>query len=259
MNESSIDLFSDLAGEYAAYRPSYPRQLFEYLVDVCPVPSVAADIGSGTGIFARGLLEAGYRVMAIEPNSSMRKEAMAASQNDPTLTVIDGQGEATNLNANSVDLITIAQAFHWLDKAKAFSEFLRIGKPFTRIAIAWNSRQFEASDFMNEYHQMLVTYAPNYTDMKDKYWPDLENDVRKFLPGKPISLNLKNSQCINLTQLIGNLLSASYAPKMSEDGYEQILDAAKLLFDKHQYQGIVTFELKTILYISDPLAEMGRS
>ena len=69
--------FSERARDYAAYRPSYPKALITDLDALAgPLASLAvADIGSGTGILTKLLLEADAWVSAVEPNAPMREEA----------------------------------------------------------------------------------------------------------------------------------------------------------------------------------------
>jgi len=77
MNNDSTLRFSNRVANYAKYRPSYPGKVLDYLGHEChlDLQSVVADVGSGTGIFTRLLLDKGYQVYAVEPNDAMRCEA----------------------------------------------------------------------------------------------------------------------------------------------------------------------------------------
>ncbi len=56
------------------YRPSYPPEVFELLrSEGVTTDHLVADIGAGTGIFTRMLVDQGFRVVAVEPNDEMRK------------------------------------------------------------------------------------------------------------------------------------------------------------------------------------------
>jgi SAM-dependent methyltransferase len=70
MNESKFD---GMGKSYAQFRPTYPQAFVEYLCEKVGVNknSTVADIGSGTGILTRQLLEVGSKVFAVEPNSDM--------------------------------------------------------------------------------------------------------------------------------------------------------------------------------------------
>ena len=73
--------FSDRVENYRRYRPSYPRAVIDLIKSTAALSdgSAVADIGSGTGILTRLLLEAGLEVTAVEPNEAMRLAAEADS------------------------------------------------------------------------------------------------------------------------------------------------------------------------------------
>lgn len=69
--------FNDKAEVYEKYRPYYPNEYIDYLFTANQLKEdqIVADIGSGTGIFSRQLLEKGLNVIGIEPNDDMRNMA----------------------------------------------------------------------------------------------------------------------------------------------------------------------------------------
>lgn len=110
MNEHKFDQKGRI---YSKARPSYPDELFAYLKehDFISESTVAADIGSGTGIFSEKLCPYVSRIFAIEPNSDMRavaEEKYAAHKN---IISVNGSAENTKLSDKSVDFITAAQGF----------------------------------------------------------------------------------------------------------------------------------------------------
>src|SRR5665647_1534650 len=109
--------FSGKANVYAKYRPTYPEEYLEYLASDCGLhPGIdAADIGSGTGILTRQLLAREVRVFAVEPNRDMRRMAEAELSGYSGFVSVDAAAEHTGLADQSIDLITVAQAFHWFD------------------------------------------------------------------------------------------------------------------------------------------------
>ena len=72
--QKNIERFSHTVDYYSKYRPTYPKSLIDFLINkqVITKNSIIADIGSGTGIFTRCLLETGATVFAVEPNQAMR-------------------------------------------------------------------------------------------------------------------------------------------------------------------------------------------
>ncbi len=99
--------FSDRAADYVKYRPGYPPEAIDAVLEglnpsrggtLRPPRTAelfAADVGAGTGISARLLAERGVNVFAIEPNAEMRQtgEQVCVSNKDrPTNSRHRGDG-----------------------------------------------------------------------------------------------------------------------------------------------------------------------
>src|ERR1700730_8645883 len=113
----STQRFSSRVGNYVRYRPGDPPEVLGLLQRECGFTSdsVIGDIGFGTGIFTRLLLENGNRVFGVEPNLDMRNAGEEFLQDYPNFTSLDGTAEATPLANQSIDFVTAAQAAHWFD------------------------------------------------------------------------------------------------------------------------------------------------
>lgn len=199
----STTLFQDRAGFYTSYRPEYPRAAHDILNRFVPTPADVADVAAGTGILSRSLASRGYRTIAVEPNPAMRDE-IRATDTTGELRTVNGTGEATGLPDNSVDLVTVAQAFHWLNPDTALNEFRRIGRTGALAAVVWNTRQFHATPFMRDYRALLDEHAPEYARMKMN-WANLYDRVKTFFPGWTIESVIDNPQRWTRDELLGNL------------------------------------------------------
>ncbi|MDD1370054.1 class I SAM-dependent methyltransferase, partial [Bacillus sp. MHSD17] len=155
--------FTDKADIYAKYRPSYPNEYIEYLLSANELNEnqIVADIGSGTGIFSRQLLESGLHVIGVEPNDDMRKMAEQSLKRYPRFQSIKATAEHTTLKENSVDLVTVAQAFHWFDKEAFKIECQRILKQKANVALVWNSRDV-TSPIIKENADICEKTCPNF-------------------------------------------------------------------------------------------------
>lgn len=247
MSVNSKEIFTDRAKEYADYRPSYAMAVYEELANYVQPPATAVDIGAGTGIFSRGLLQAGYKTISVEPNEAMRRQAQTGVL-AADYEVVAGGGENTNLPALVADLITVAQAFHWLEPEMAQKEFRRIGKPGCITAVIWNARQFETSLFMREFRRLVLELGTDYCSMKS-HWKNLDVRVREFFPSNPDYYEFPNPQIIFKEVLIGNVLSTSYAPKAGTEERAALIDVINNLFDRFAEKATVRFELLTKMYV----------
>jgi SAM-dependent methyltransferase len=125
------DLFSGQSADYARFRPTYPDALFSWLVSVVPGRDCAVDVATGNGQAARLLAPHFARVVALDASAAQIAEAPA----HPQVQYRVAPAEATGLDAASVDLLTVAQAFHWLDQPRFFAEAGRLLRPGGVLAV----------------------------------------------------------------------------------------------------------------------------
>ena len=126
------DHFSSVSAAYSAFRPRYPRALFEFLTAIAPRHELAWDCGAGTGQATVDLAEYFDRVVGTDVSA----EQIARAPRHERITWLVCPAESTPLASGSVDLVTVAQALHWFDHARFNAEVRRVGAPNAVIA-AW--------------------------------------------------------------------------------------------------------------------------
>lgn len=120
-----------------------------------------ADVGAGTGLLTLGLLLRGYSVVAVEPNHAMRAAADRLLGSFASYRSVDGSAERVPVQSSSVDLLTVAHAFHWFAVEAARAECLRVLRPSGQVALIWNDRL--GSD---PFHQSLDGVLADYGGAK---------------------------------------------------------------------------------------------
>jgi len=130
-------LFDAQAQDYARYRPTYPRELFEWLASVAPARGLAWDCGSGSGQAAVGLAEFFERVIATDVSPAQLAHAVA----HPRVEYRVAPAEHSGLPDACADLVTVAQALHWFDRPRFYAEARRVLKPGGVLA-AWCYHHF---------------------------------------------------------------------------------------------------------------------
>lgn len=125
------DHFSKGSEDYAAYRPSYPLALVETLAHLCPAQNRVLDCGCGTGQLSVLLAEKFDEVIATDASAAQ----IAKTQKKEGVIYRTALAEQSDLANESVDLITVAQAAHWLDLDKFYKEVERIAKPNGILAL----------------------------------------------------------------------------------------------------------------------------
>jgi SAM-dependent methyltransferase len=240
--------FSDRVEDYAKGRPDYPAALFETLGQYLPPPGSVADIGSGTGILSRQLLERGYEVWAVEPNSAMRARSETDLSTYDLYHSVAGSAEETQLSEQSVGLITVAQAFHWFDRPRCRLEFKRILRPAGFVAILWNQRPLDGDPFNQAYEETLSSLAPEYTKVGHRNITGEEINAF-FAPQRVTFLTFPHAQLVDREGLLRRVFSSSYVPNAGAPGFDEMKAACNVLFDQFQQAGILTVRYETQLYI----------
>ncbi|MGF1436346.1 class I SAM-dependent methyltransferase [Bacillus thuringiensis] len=244
--------FTDRADIYAKYRPSYPNEYIDYLLSANQLKGnrIVADIGSGTGIFSRQLLESGLHVIGVEPNDDMRKIAEQSLKLYSRFQSIKATAEHTTLKENSVDLVTVAQAFHWFNKEAFKIECQRILKQKANVALVWNSRDL-TSPLIKENAEICQKTCPNFKGFSGGIdeTPEIFNSF--FKDGKYEFKEYQNDLLFDYEGFLGRNLSASYAPKENDKEYKNFVFLLSDLFEKYSKNGKIILPNLTRSYLGN--------
>lgn len=226
--------FNTRAQVYVAGRPSYPVALIEWLRQRFPAGAEVADIGAGTGILSVQLAQAGFAVTAVEPSAPMRAEI-------PTdITALDGTAEAIPLPNSSVDLVTVAQAFHWFNQPAAMAEFARVLRPGGKVALIWNQRD-DSTEIGAEYKRLIDQHRVERVPHVGA------RATSNGLLDDEVTLRFDNPQTLTLTGLLSRVHSTSYMAQ------NEAVDAAFTdLFNRFSMDGVLILPQYTEMYFGLP-------
>ncbi len=119
---TGTDHFSGVAKAYAAHRPRYPVELFDYVAGLTTHHRRVWDCGAGSGQAAEGLLPHFSSVVATDISRSQLASALAESR----LLRVTASAERSPLASGSVDTVVVAQALHWIDLPVFYAEVRRV-------------------------------------------------------------------------------------------------------------------------------------
>ncbi len=125
------DHFSTQAAVYAQSRPTYPAAWFAELARLTPGHDLAWDAGAGNGQASVGLAAQFAQVIATEPSAAQLAEATA----HPKVKYLQSAETAPMIADGTVDLVTVAQAVHWFDRPKFYTEVKRVLRPGGVVAL----------------------------------------------------------------------------------------------------------------------------
>ena len=147
MQPSSTPYFERVAPDWDTLRADlFPDSLRDRVVAAAECigshgePAVVVDLGSGSGFLTSGLLEAGARVIGVDPAEAMlleQRRKFPAAVAERRLRLRRAGAEALPLQDGSVDAVVANMVLHHVeDPAAAIREIFRVLRPGGRLVIA---------------------------------------------------------------------------------------------------------------------------
>ena len=231
-------IFNALAEQYNAYRPHYPAEALLFLVTLGELDKASdvADIGTGTGRIALELAKYVRLVYAVDTASVMLDQLQISAEEEglSNIRTIEAPGEATGLQNESLDLVTLAQAFHWMDKTTALKEAWRILKPEKSMVLLWNQVTNTKDEYYSEITSLIKKHNPNYkggADILSADFPDHINSSKLFSPIERYTFSFECSYTPE--NYVGFLLSKSYiGVGISSSDLPHFIESASIILNK---------------------------
>ena len=162
------DHFSSGSERYTKYRPSYPRALFAHLASLAPSHGCAWDCATGNGQAAVGLASFFNEVRATDAS----RQQIAVAVEHPRVRYAVAPAESSGLAPGSTDLISIAQALHWLPLEAFYAEVRRVARSEAVVA-AWC---YEIAAIETEVDAIV---AHLYHDIVGEFWPPERKSIEQ--------------------------------------------------------------------------------
>jgi ubiquinone/menaquinone biosynthesis C-methylase UbiE len=164
------DLFSKQSDLYARYRPTYPRELYEYILSFVKEKNIAWDCATGNGQAAIVLADHFKKVIATDISATQIDRAIKKDNIEYSVC----SAESTPFEENTFDLVTVAQAYHWINWKEFKNEVSRVCKPGAIIAIWVYFRNMPGDKKVDD---AIFSFYENVTR---PYW----DEARKYVEEK---------------------------------------------------------------------------
>jgi ubiquinone/menaquinone biosynthesis C-methylase UbiE len=224
--------FSDNSKKYSKYRPGYPGALFEFLSSVTPGHDLAWDCATGTGQAALELVKYFNKVIASDASEQQIKNTIQHEK----ISYNVAPAHKTTIAAESVDLITVAQALHWFEFNRFYGEAKRVLKRNGIIA-AWTYNLVSVS---LEIDSVIKHF---YINIVGEFWPPERKFVENGYESIPFPFHRLGSPSFSMTakwtnkQLIHYIGTWSavrnYKKSKGRDPVEWIEKELTKLWDNH--------------------------
>lgn len=162
------DYFSTQSKLYAAFRPTYPQELYQFILEHVGERKSAWDCATGNGQVANVL--AGYFNEVFATDISQRQLDEAVRQSNILYSI--SPAEKTPFHDNQFDLITVAQALHWFDRDQFYNEAKRVARP-NAILVVWGYAMLSIDPVIDKLIQDF------YDDTVGPYWDNARRLVEQ--------------------------------------------------------------------------------
>jgi len=125
------DLFSKQSDLYARYRPTYPKELYDYVLSFVKEKLIAWDCATGNGQAAIVLSQYFKKVIATDISAAQIDKATVKEN----IEYLVCPAESMPFEENKFDLVTVAQAYHWIKWDEFRKEVTRVCKNNAVIAV----------------------------------------------------------------------------------------------------------------------------
>ena len=241
--------FAAAAPTYARIRPTYARGAVGAVADLARRRTGRArvvDVAAGTGILTGQLARLGLDCTAVEPLAPMARQLRLAL---PVTPVVHGSAEALPFAADSFQLYTAAQAFHWFDAPSALAEAARVLASGGDLALLFNVRD-QTVPWVRELTSLVEerTGGRPYSDHGSSRWSEVVAASGRF--GPLTEQRFANPVPTDVAGVLERLRSTSFVASLATPEREQLLDDAAALLASHpELSGRFEYPHQTVLYL----------
>ena len=162
------DNFSHQSADYANFRPQYPKEIFDEIKTRLKSSTCAWDCATGNGQVAKELSKFFEDVKATDISKNQLNQAPKLANINYSVQT----AEKVDFPDNSFDLITVAQAIHWFNFDKFYTEVKRTLKNdgiFVVLGYSLFRSNPETNKIMDNFYYNII--GP-YWDEERKYLDD---------------------------------------------------------------------------------------
>jgi SAM-dependent methyltransferase len=227
IHQAAAEGFQKAPEVYESGRPDFPPEAIRYLAKHLSIDSAShvLELGAGTGKLTRLLVPLGCHITAVEPVEGMRRKFASLL---PEVFLMAGTAESLPLEAETVDVVLVATAFHWFDYAKALVEIHRVLKPGGWLGLLWNVRD-ESAPWVAQLAKIIEPYEGDTPRYKTFQWKKVFDETVLFTPLQKTEFPF--IQMGNIQTVLDRTRSVSFVAALKPIEQEKVLDAVRQMLE----------------------------
>jgi ubiquinone/menaquinone biosynthesis C-methylase UbiE len=229
IHQSAARGFALAPADYERGRPMYPFEAVRRLVKELGIKpeSTVLDLAAGTGKLTRLLAQLGAEVVAVEPVDEMRERLVETL---PGVTALEGTAEEIPLGDESVDAVTVGQAFHWFDGDAALAEIHRVLRPGSGLGLIWNVKD-ESVNWVHQLAELIEAYRGNAPRVASGAWKEAFERTELFTPIERARFSFVHQT--DTATVVARVTSISFIAAMAPRVRERVVDQVHELLATH--------------------------
>ena len=224
--------FDREASSYERARPTYPPDCVNWFAEhlgIAPGADVI-DLAAGTGKFTRLLVPLGARLIAAEPVVGMRN---VLARTSPNVALVACTAELMPLRNETIDAITVAQAFHWFDAPVTLEECARVLRPGGRLGLVWNARD-RTTPFVDDLWSIMDRVEKHAPWRKHDEWREAAFTETPFF-GPLHEATFHHEQIMTVDEVVDRFRSVSHVAVLDDAPKQVVLDEVRDLLAIHPH------------------------
>jgi SAM-dependent methyltransferase len=252
IHQSAARGFALAPEDYERGRPMYPFEAVRRLVRELRIKpaSTVLDLAAGTGKLTRLLAQLGSDIVAVEPVAEMRERLVETLQ---SVTALGGTAEDIPLDDESIDAVTVGQAFHWFDGDAALAEIHRVLRPGTRLGLIWNVKD-ESVDWVRQLAEIIEPYRGSAPRVASGAWKEAFERTELFTPLERARFSFVHQT--DVVTVLARVTSISFIAALAPRVRERVVAQVRELLSVHpdtRGQRVFPLRYRTGVYWCDRL------
>ncbi len=222
------------AERYAHGRPFFHPLIVRFIKEFISLSEVlprALDVGCGTGLSTVALTGIARDLFGVDASSEM----LAHAPIHPRIRYVEASAECLPFGANEFDIITVSQAFHWLDRDRFFTEAARVTRAGGWLVVYDNyfvGCMTEGDDFHVWFRDSYLIKYPS----PQRPWADINGEDAQRRGFRLLGHEMhQNTISFTHESLVDYLLTQSNIIAKVEGGQEELRVVRHWLLDELRF------------------------
>jgi ubiquinone/menaquinone biosynthesis C-methylase UbiE len=178
------EMFNQMAEYYDIFRPSYPQEIINAIIDKASLVSGAKllEIGAGSGKATAQFADYNLEILCVEPGPELaaRGRERFIGKN---IEFIVSRFEDYSPSFIDYDAIISAQAFHWLPQPEGYEKCAAVLKDGGYLAPFWNIGIIKETKLDKELFDLMETHNAFTSDTTESKYNERMKEISDGISG----------------------------------------------------------------------------